>query len=38
MGEAGLATRSQLGAEAVELLADLIRIDTSNPAGGGGPA
>jgi acetylornithine deacetylase/succinyl-diaminopimelate desuccinylase-like protein len=38
MGEAGLATRSQLGAEAVELLRDLIRIDTSNPPGAERPA
>jgi acetylornithine deacetylase/succinyl-diaminopimelate desuccinylase-like protein len=33
MGEAAVATRSQLGATAVELLQRLIRIDTTNPPG-----
>ena len=38
MGEAAVATGSQLGAEAVELLQRLIRIDTSNPPGAERPA
>src|SRR4051812_41550747 len=33
MGETAVATRSQLGATAVELLQRLIRIDTTNPPG-----
>lgn len=36
--EVALATRSELGAAAVELLARLIRLDTSNPPGGERPA
>jgi acetylornithine deacetylase/succinyl-diaminopimelate desuccinylase-like protein len=38
MGEVALASRSQLGSAAVELLRDLIRIDTSNPPGAERPA
>ena len=35
---AGVTERAELGTEAVELLCDLIRIDTSNPPGNEAPA